>query len=1609
MKKKILSLLLALTMVIGVIPAATLAAFAAGGEQDPVLYYDWNEELKALTENYYTGELPWITSSMTELSGGWYIVGANTEINEAVEVDGDVHLILSDDCTLEAKCGILVPDGSSLSIYACSTGENMGTLAASGDDSAGAGIGAWNYKDWGDITIYGGNISASGGYCSAGIGGGEQSANGGIITIYGGKINAVGGDGGGAGIGGGHFDVSDYDYDDEMIVYEIYEQASAGTINIRGGEITARGGDRAAGIGGGYGGDCGSINISGGTVRASGGDYADGIGSGWCELEGAYYGHTDTLPVTGGSIKVTGGYIDGYIDTVYVGSAELPEGEPTKWSDNSWHVGYTKYTAKAPTCVESGNSDYYKDNYSGSYHADFPFADGSLIGGEEALQEWRSVNFKPLGHDWEYTDGDVHSCKRCTLTGGHEDADGDHCCDRCGYSSYYYEYNEATGDFDAKLIPEDAVEIDGDTVVLDKEWAIVTRSCTIPSRLYVTGKVHLILENGVTLTAMRGITVQNSIDIYAATTDESRMGKIYVPAENKAAGAGAGSGEAGIGGCEGDYGSVITINGGAFDVTGGFGGAAIGGGGAVGSNPLSPSEDSINCGNVTVYGGRFDNLTGGSGAAGIGSGARCYMDTLTIKGGTFTVINGGESGAGIGSGYLGKTNDIIITGGRFQRVSGGQNAAGIGAGESSYPDENRGDITVTGGNFDFVIGGRSGAAIGSSYRSKCGNITVTGGSFKSIWGNGGYVINVETTGAAGIGSGAYGHCGNIGITGGIFDKIGTFDGASGIGSGYYSRCGSITIGGGYFGNIYGGDGGPAVGGGAFLQNPMTVTITGGYIRAVGDAVSDQDAGNSAPDIGGSGTTVIYGENMARFSHAPSTNEAIKDPATYISPAKAPTCTEDGFKQAYIRQDARNNSGIRFFSSTVINELWDLDNRYLIGGIEELDTWLKTSESEGGGVLAAFGHTFESFDDRTHKCSVCGAAEIHVDADENDECDICGAAHAYYKCENCGGTGAVYTACSECGGLGGECEACGGEGKISSECPVCGGSGSVLTPVAFETMSLTLDGSLGINFFVQVNDLSALGDGARMEMAFDNFDGETLTVDFTDAEYDEAKGKYKFTFYVNSLQMAEEVNAAFRYGDGKSIVRTTSVAAYAGLLEKISENPKTVNVAKAILAYGYYAQLACQETNGFTLGDDGKYNAMEAPESVPDTGVDLSDYALSVSGSDENITALSMSLALENKTDICLYATAGTKPAVTGADVEIQKVGQRYRIVIPNIPAHKLSKIYTLNIGGLTVKVSALSYINSVLNSKKRSDNYKYAVASLYEYYLAALYYSVNFTSHNALYEYTVEELQGVSDYLSKLSEEDCEGDKIYREFKSYMDNGISEDGSDNGVQMNANTNKENHWAIDKNGRIASENGFISDSAETIQVRIVGINENTKPDGTKAGLTFMTTHVLKDNFEYDYRGEGEVPYGWLGRTPDGRCGVNGYLNNSSKTYFPAALADAASAVSVLSADMEGNVLTSVDKFWIPSLVEIFGAESEGFSFDGEGSQFSAIGGKDDTWLNNINKTQNGGTVSGTDANDVFTRSVRANTTYNNKVYVISSCGISDEYTWKKLTVCVCFCL
>ncbi len=347
------------------------------------------------------------------------------------------------------------------------------------------------------------------------------------------------------------------------------------------------------------------------------------------------------------------------------------------------NLTYTHLTVRAATCTEAGIKQECYKRGDGKYFSD---ENGTTELAEDAVIE----PMKPH-------------------TGAHHDADANHIeywqCSMCNkYFSDEACTNEITelqthvvkyldGNGTLTTLNEIATAVTSSSTSWNEGWYVVYDDVTITDRISVSGTVNLILFDGATLTANKGIGVGSSatFNVYAQSEDEATMGALVATATTE-------FNCAGIGGGNNSNFGTININGGKITATGNN--AGIGGG--YGSTS----------GNITINGGIVNATADGySNSAGIGGGNNGYVTSVTLNGGVITATGDTQSGgAGIGTGAYASSGTMTITiGSGVKRIvaTKGWNSECIGKGYNASTTVNvvfkHNNNEVTGDDKDAVF------------------------------------------------------------------------------------------------------------------------------------------------------------------------------------------------------------------------------------------------------------------------------------------------------------------------------------------------------------------------------------------------------------------------------------------------------------------------------------------------------------------------------------------------------------------------------------------------------------------------------------------------------------------------------------------------------------------------------------------------------------------------------------------------------------------------------------------------------------------------------------------------------------------------------------------
>ena len=471
--------------------------------------------------------------------------------------------------------------------------------------------------------------------------------------------------------------------------YHDSTSGTSGTININGGTVTAIGGQFAAAIGGGSEGVSGTINISGGTIVATGGYCAAGIG-------GGTFAACGVVNISGGQVTANGdrasgigpGYKGGISGTVTLGWTNeddfiyatnydnvetLTLDDEFYFVDNGEHIiattanisGKTLYPLLAKNTLEyahiNGIEPYYR--YTGN-DIDVTYTVTDLEGNPMVKGTDYTAAFSPstIREKGDYT---------LTIT-----AAGDH----------------YTGSKSISFSVVDKITVIASTTEMDEKYGVpytVSNDVTVDSRINIVGDILLVLDEGKTLTAAKGIelsknnklTIEGNGSLIAngdgnnAGIGAMEVGTLIINSGNITATGGDG-GSAGIGGSKTNYqgntdGGVITINGGTINVTGSAFTPAIGG-----------SLGGV-CGTITINGGK-----------------------VTANGGIHVVAGNNVNGYGIGSGYKGTNSGTITLGWTdeddfiyFSSIADVENIR-FAAGKNFYYTENDVNVVATTDNIE---------------------------------------------------------------------------------------------------------------------------------------------------------------------------------------------------------------------------------------------------------------------------------------------------------------------------------------------------------------------------------------------------------------------------------------------------------------------------------------------------------------------------------------------------------------------------------------------------------------------------------------------------------------------------------------------------------------------------------------------------------------------------------------------------------------------------------------------------------------------------------------------------------------------------------------------
>ena len=1258
---------------------------------------------------------------------------------------------------------------------------NGGHIVATGGQSA-AGIGS-GYAGSATVTINGGNIEAHGGMGAAGIGSGKywndtSTTRQATVIIHGGTVLAdtkspTQNTDGSAAIGGGAH--------------------SQGFVTIDGGHVTATAPKNCTCIGNyevNYR-QTGTVSITGGvviaqldsSVQASDNYYGIGGASSSVTLGWTNEGDSITAPAWGKRSNNSSTQNNG---------VTFIDGKSFQYQDNhtlaeaaSLRNGATliPFTPVAKQSVEQTDASGVRAWYCYT---------GSAIEPEPVVTYAGTPLTKGTDYTLSYTDDHTNlGEKTVTITG-----QGSY----TGTKTISYQIVEASTTYlDDAGVSQTCMSfqcLDQSDTALSTGWYLVYDDLTINDRISLTGDVNLILKDGKTLTSVKGISVPStaSLTIYAQSNSKSTAGKLETGAPDVS--------YPGIGGLYQANTAVtpgnITIVGGVINASGGVGAAAIGGatyspggnitikGGfvtaasSVGGGAAIGGGANADGGTITIYGGTVTatsnggagigggsggksgiiNISGGtvtavaSGGAGIGGGSNGVGEIINITGGTITATNSGETGgagiggginaaggsitiqnativkataiagAGIGSGggeTAGTTTVIIGTDATITNA-GSYNGAGIGSGQNSIADcfvtISDGANVKAGSTLGAGIGGGSGA---SNFSVKISDTDTIVNAWAGGIGTQDKNGHLSAYGGAAIGGGANTNGGMVEIEDGTVTAK-AIGGGAGIGSGANTSTSDTTDGGSiriHGGNVTATATHRAAGiGGGRRSNGGNITISGGTITA---------NGSDAAGIGHGGEDTLW-EGQGNF-YVPIVTDPTQDVGGAWYDSLVPiegtnkTTTDGTVTFTYADGGAVSITASSYPASVTMEK-----NYIYLDTLEEVNEQPITAEKTiiPNDTSAVYTVTFDGQGGSGDMVSV----HVYKDASYTlPDCTFIAPKGKEFKewSVKIGEDEVVYKHPND-------------TITVTADSTVTAMWQNITSPI-FRNHSVVLGGQIGVNFYLELAEIEGY-DYADSFMEF-TLNGKTTQMELTSAPVDSKTGYRRFTCYLNSLQMADEIEAVFHYNNTETEANRYSVKTYVDYITSHESlyKPAEVALVKSIANYGHYTQPFIANYSEWT--DGYNHETMPAAFEIDASAIStaraaVADKAIVKELEGSGLLEVQYSLSFGSETYINLYIKPNdgvTVQSVTCVDakdvvkpVTTSQTGAYRKASINKINALDLGNLYTFTVntseGTATVKVYPMSYAYAFLNAEAYQDktDVLQAMTALYQYYEATYNY-----------------------------------------------------------------------------------------------------------------------------------------------------------------------------------------------------------------------------------------------------------------------------------------------
>ncbi|MBP5262252.1 MAG: hypothetical protein J6Z43_09020 [Clostridiales bacterium] len=270
-------------------------------------------------------------------------------------------------------------------------------------------------------------------------------------------------------------------------------------------------------------------------------------------------------------------------------------------------------------------------------------------------------------------------------------------------------------------------------------------------------------------------------------------------------------------------------------------------------------------------------------------------------------------------------------------------------------------------------------------------------------------------------------------------------------------------------------------------------------------------------------------------------------------------------------------------------------------------------------------------------------------------------------------------------------------------------------------SLSLEGDIGVYFYIELSDELANSDTAYMQFTIPNGGASTVADPIYVKDVDKCvingKTYYKFKCNVSAKDINSVITAQIKDTNYEGDTYTYTVTQYAMyVISNASSNAeykRATPLVKALLNYGTTAQTL------FGVTGEGPANAGLDDGDKDISGTSIPEPEASAIGLQDGVTFIGATLSLKTETTLSLYFTGIPRDTeftcVQGNRVETDTSGEYVIARIRGINARNLGNSYTVTFGANSVTYSPMNYCYNAFNLASSSEALRNVCWTVYRY------------------------------------------------------------------------------------------------------------------------------------------------------------------------------------------------------------------------------------------------------------------------------------------------------